>query len=571
VKTTPRLVAYGVLYSLVSVLAIVLLSSLPAAPGVQPPPDYGYSLVRLISQLVFIGFYAGLALTSILMALYLRDNLFALNAMAMLFFLTFQSLNLPISQHATLLLASNTYTQALFEESFFFCHMAFVTAFYRLYKHYPITFTAIWLLQFVDLVWVLEKLSHPNMDSRGYGVIAVVVTWCCPVLFVSIHKIIQGDKAARLFMLGYLGFVVGQFSNALSFAHLVPATFAHYAFLWGIAFDGALFQCALAERVRLDRVERREAQQAHAAAQTSLLRLQEETLEVLREHNTAFARFVPTEFLQEMGRSDIVNVELGDHVLREMSVMFSDIRSFTELSNRMTTGETFDFLNTYLRRIGPVVRLHEGFIDKYLGDGVMALFSRSPGNALDAAVAMQREIRVFNESRVQAGAAPIAAGIGIHFGSVMLGTIGENERFDTTVISEVVNIASRLEGLTKLFRTPILVSGSVLALAEAHRYQVRSLGAVVVQGAARPIDVFEIYDGDRQEELEAKLRHAPAFEEAHKRYRAGDFAAAGADFETIYAACPFDGPARFFRDDCVRMSNRTDTFEWDGVSRFDEK
>lgn len=124
-----------------------------------------------------------------------------------------------------------------------------------------------------------------------------------------------------------------------------------------------------------------------------------------------------------------------------MSVMFSGIRSFSSLSEIMSPQDNFKFINGYLSRISPVIRENGGFIDKYIGDGVMALFPGSPEEALRAAVYVIDRVNEYNAFRAELGyRKPISAGIGVHKGNMILGTIGESERFDTTVISDAVNI-----------------------------------------------------------------------------------------------------------------------------------
>ncbi len=143
---------------------------------------------------------------------------------------------------------------------------------------------------------------------------------------------------------------------------------------------------------------------------------------------------------------------MGDHVQREMTVFFSDIRDFTTLSETMTPQENFDFLNSYLRRATPIIRTNHGFIDKYIGDAIMALFPREPADALQSAVELQRDLVDYNQGRKKAGYKPVRVGIGLHCGELILGTIGEEERMQTTVIADAVNVASRIEGLHESVR-----------------------------------------------------------------------------------------------------------------------
>jgi len=188
-----------------------------------------------------------------------------------------------------------------------------------------------------------------------------------------------------------------------------------------------------------------------------------EYLDQLRAINASATRFVPAEFLKLLGKSNLTDLRLGDWQRIRLAVLFADIRGFTALSETMTPEENFRFINSYLSRMGPVIRRHRGFIDKYIGDGIMALFPRSAQNALDAAIAMQKEMQVYNRHRANCGYAPVRIGIGIHFGDTIIGTIGENERIEVTVISDTVNVASRLESLSKRYGAGILVSGDVLA------------------------------------------------------------------------------------------------------------
>src|ERR687886_1812196 len=160
--------------------------------------------------------------------------------------------------------------------------------------------------------------------------------------------------------------------------------------------------------------------------------------------NKAYARFVPNQFLQFLEKSSIIDVELGDQVQLEMSVLFSDIRDFTTLSETMTPEDNFKFINSYLSRMEPVINENHGFIDKYIGDAIMALFSGEADHAVKAGIAMMHRLVEYNQYCARAGCAQIQIGIGINTGSLMLGTVGGPNRMDGTVISDAVNLASRV-------------------------------------------------------------------------------------------------------------------------------
>ncbi len=208
----------------------------------------------------------------------------------------------------------------------------------------------------------------------------------------------------------------------------------------------------------------------------------------------SFERFVPKEFLEQLGRASILDVELGDQVEAEMAVLFVDIRDFTGLSESMSPAETFAFVNGLLERLSPVIRRHDGFIDKYIGDAIMALFPGDVDDAFRAALDIQAAVaRVREEARDEANKR-LRVGVGIHRGATMLGTIGEPERMDSTVISDAVNMASRLETLTKRFEVEILVSDAALSAATGV-FETRDLGPVQIKGKAEPVGVHELLGG----------------------------------------------------------------------------
>jgi len=228
------------------------------------------------------------------------------------------------------------------------------------------------------------------------------------------------------------------------------------------------------------------------------------TITDLRETNASIERFVPKPFLTIMGKSSIVSVQLGDNRRRDMTVLFSDIRNFTGLSERMTPDENFAFINSYLERMGPVIRAHNGFIDKYIGDAIMALFELAD-DAVRAGLAMLDALDGFNKERAAAGLPAIGIGIGLNSGSLMLGTIGERDRMDGTVISDAVNLAARIESLTKTYKVGLLITQNTYNQISAPRaFSIRPIDIVVVKGKTEAVAIYEVYDHDPVAEREAK-------------------------------------------------------------------
>jgi two-component system sensor histidine kinase ChiS len=267
----------------------------------------------------------------------------------------------------------------------------------------------------------------------------------------------------------------------------------------------------------------------------------------------AYGRFVPHEFLRFLERESIVDVQLGDQVQKEMTVLFADIRSFTSLSEKMSPKENFNFLNAYLSRVSPVIRNHNGFIDKYIGDAVMALFPQTADDAVQAAIEMQKQVSLYNFYRQENGEEPIAIGIGLHTGSLMLGTVGESQRMESTVIADAVNLASRLEGLTKVYGVNILISEQTLFLLDdRYKENSRYLGQVKVKGKSQAVKVFEIYDADSQLLITLKRQTRPEFEQAVTLYIEGNFAQAQQVFQQVLQKNAQDWVAKLYVERCQK-------------------
>jgi len=268
----------------------------------------------------------------------------------------------------------------------------------------------------------------------------------------------------------------------------------------------------------------------------------------------ASARFVPREFLKFLNRESIVDAKLGDSVQAEMTILFADIRSFTRMSEGMSLQENFDFINDYLSWVCPVIRRYHGFIDKYIGDAIMALFPEKAEDAVEAAIEMQKQVALYNGQRQKKGQKPIAIGIGLHTGSLMLGTIGDEERMESTVISDAVNLASHLEGLTKLYGVEIVFSAQTLSqLDDPQKYSCRFLDRVRVKGKRAPVGVFEIYECNPQPLKDIKTQTKTDFERAIFLYHQQQFDQAQQIFEQLLRVNKKDGAVRLYLKSASKM------------------
>jgi class 3 adenylate cyclase len=273
--------------------------------------------------------------------------------------------------------------------------------------------------------------------------------------------------------------------------------------------------------------------------------------------STAYARFVPKEFLELLEKEKITEVELKQNRPLFLTILFADIRSFTSLSEKMEPDENFKFLNSFLSRMGPLIRRHHGFIDKFIGDGIMALFPGEPSDGVASAVDMQREMYTYNRHRKRSGYEAITIGIGVHAENVILGVVGEQERMEGTVIGDAVNLAARLEGLTKRYGSRIIVSDQIIKAmgtdAPDHRY----LGDAEVKGKRETVPVHEVFGADPEEDVRLK-RHTKGFFETgvglfrqgERRRQQGFFSEAYRYFKAVQKAHPADLAAKHYRKAC---------------------
>jgi len=283
-------------------------------------------------------------------------------------------------------------------------------------------------------------------------------------------------------------------------------------------------------------------------------------------------RFLPSQFLEILGHDSILDVEIGDHVERQMTVLFSDVRGFTSISESLTPEESMSFINSYLGSMEKVITEHGGFVDNYIGDAIMALFPGSPDDAVRAAIAMQSELARVNADRSRDGQQPIRIGIGINTGELMLGTIGGEGRLRCSVIGDNVNLASRIEGLTRAYGANVLISADTHSgLANPTRYSVRAIDRVAVKGRSEPLTIYEVLDAEPADERDRKVSSSDALDAARAAYVEARFGEALAGFRECLERCPSDAVAALFVDRCAALESTGVDDSWDGVHRHTSK
>jgi len=409
-----------------------------------------------------------------------------------------------------------------------------------------------WILA-AGLALAIFVLLTPPSIFFGWGALFNSFT-----VIVALYAIVIGVRAVRrrrtgalLLLLSTLPLLLATIVEALGFLRIIP--------LYSVAGFGVL-GTIIGQTFTLSRNFTRSFAAVEALS------------EQLERTNKAYYRFVPRELLRLMGKADIVAVELGDQTQKTMTVLFSDVRGFTSLSEKMSPEENFTFINLLLGRLSPVIREQRGFIDKYMGDGIMALFPESAADAVQAAIGMRRALTAFNAAREAHGQPPIKIGIGLHAGQLMLGTVGEPERMDGTVIADAVNTASRLESLTKRFGVTTIVSEPTLSAAgDLNGLAVRRLGRVRAKGKQESVTLYEVFEGDPEAAARLKRETRADFEEGLSLYQTGQFAEAQACFERVLHAHTGDAAAEYYRAQTARFITHGAPEDWDGVEALTEK
>lgn len=319
------------------------------------------------------------------------------------------------------------------------------------------------------------------------------------------------------------------------------------------------------------------AQQSSTTIESAMLyekNIQEsrEKEEAMRKIYAAAGKFVPFEFLRSLGREVITDVRLGDQVEKIVTVLFTDIRGYTTIAEKMTPAENFNFVCDFNLMLGPIIRGHSGFINQYLGDAIMAIFPGSPEDALAAAVEIEVRVREFNERWTANGRDPIKIGIGMHTGPLIMGITGDQDRMDAATISDTVNTASRIESLTKYYKSSIILSEATLQHIAVHdHFHFRPLGRVRLKGKHEPINIHECFSGNEAEEKNDKLNTLPYFREGMQLYLNRSFESAVNSFQAGMVYFPTDHAAKLFISNALNFLSHGVPDDWSGVEHIQVK
>jgi adenylate cyclase len=269
------------------------------------------------------------------------------------------------------------------------------------------------------------------------------------------------------------------------------------------------------------------------------------------------------------------SIRLGGQ-LKEVSVLFSDIRSYTALTEGMGAEEVVALLNEYFEEMVDAIFQNKGTLDKYIGDAIMAVFGAPlplldhAWYAMQTALDMRRRLKIFNESRLLAGKKAIRIGIGIHSDIVISGNIGSSKRMELTAIGDGVNLASRLEGTTKYYGCNIIVSEKTYRN-YASQVHVRELDYITVKGKTEPVKIYELL-GLQSEPLTPQIAQVTElYGKGRSFYEHREFAKALDEFQKVLLADPNDTPSRLHIERCGQFLQEPPAADWDGVWKLTEK
>ena len=291
----------------------------------------------------------------------------------------------------------------------------------------------------------------------------------------------------------------------------------------------------------------------------------QEALEKQVSLTEAYSRFTPRAYLKFLGHESILDVKLGDYRVEKMTVLFSDIRSYTTIAEQFSSEENFLFISNYLKRMSEIIARHQGMVNQLLGDGILAFFDNAQ-HAIDASIEMQQVLQTYLVKRKQGDTIKINAGIGLHSGEVIIGIMGSANSMDTGIVSDTVNAASRIEGLTKHFGLNILLSEAVLKQLDANTQKnMRSIGRVIMKGKQNEISIYECFSGDTEEIKLLKQLQLTSYHDAFSDYCNQNFISAKETFSQLAKHNHLDPLLTYYLKKATELLNANLPKDWTAV------
>lgn len=292
----------------------------------------------------------------------------------------------------------------------------------------------------------------------------------------------------------------------------------------------------------------------------------------IKKLNVAYGRYLPGSFLKALEKKRVIDFRLGDQIEKEMTVMFSDIRSYTNLSESMHPKDNFRFLVRYLSLIGISLNKNDGFPVQYYGDGIMAMFPGDTDHAVQASIDMHKTVEDYSKERASKGRRELTIGVGMHTGSIIMGIRGDQWRWEGGIVGDAVNLASRMEGLTKIYgASTILSDDTYKKLKKPEKFNIRFLGKVKVKGKDIPVGLYELLDGTPKEVFDIKMKTKADFDNALKLYFEAKLDESLALFQKVASQNPNDVTACHYVELICKLKAEGIPDDFDGVEKMEKK
>lgn len=377
-------------------------------------------------------------------------------------------------------------------------------------------------------IMILTATHHHAiiMTTRALGLSTLML-----LIAIGISEAKLGNKTAKLFLISWtpifasIGMIVMVLNGVVA-----PNTWTNWSLSIGAVFESLLLAMAIGNRLEIATREKIQEQNLKIKAYEQI----EENFEKLRKRDEVIRSFVSPTILTEVAlKKDPLQYKPQ---FVEKSIMFTDLRGYTSLTERLSPAEAGSILNLFFGILNESIFENNGEVDKLIGDAVMATFSVAD-DCLSAVTSFRQKLAAANRDRVAQGLTPIRTGTGITHGTVLSANFGTQHKLDRTIVGDLVNLSSRLEGLTKEFYADVICSES-FALALTGSIELRPLNWVRVKGKSEQVLIYEIYNHATPTVKEIKTQHGHVFGQIIEMQRNNEASKALSLLDPLIAKCP---------------------------------
>lgn len=281
------------------------------------------------------------------------------------------------------------------------------------------------------------------------------------------------------------------------------------------------------------------------------------------------SRFLPTLFLKLSGKSHLTEIELGDTIYQTMTVLLLKVQIFPGASEKIGIDKSFEIIHAFLDHITSIIQVHQGFIQRHMGDTLQIFFPYSPKSALEAGIAILKELHAYNQEWLKQHEAPIQIGIGIDTGMTLFRMVGDKNHMDVAILSEAIDFAIQLEGVTRVYQAPLMVSQLFInSLLKPEEFKFRYLDTIYVRGRSCPVKIYENYNADFSERVEKKDKLQTPFSQGISLYKGRQFSEALPLFKKCQSILPDDKSIALYVKRCKKYIKTPPPPDWEAAHRL---